>query len=179
MRKLWTAFLMMLPCLVAQGGERCQEVGGAVLTNLLPESGTIAFLGPNGEPGTNRENFSAVILGTATGDLRGGVVIYVLPPTSTMPIRVHGNWVTESGVTIYTAEADATPGAPITGSLTDGTMFNVSAAIYKDGLKITGGTGRFKGASGKLKLLFGAGDSVNGQFIFRYQGTICVPESQD
>jgi hypothetical protein len=104
---------------------------------------------------------------------------FCLPPTSTMPIRVQGNWVTESGDTIYAGEADATPGAPITGSLTDGTMFNVSAAIYKDGLKITGGTGRFKGASGKLKLLFGAGDSVNGQFIYRYQGTICVPESQD
>ena len=179
MRNIWTAFLMMLPCLFAQGGERCQEVGGAILTNFLPESGTIALLRPNGEPGTKMENFVAVVLGTATGDLRGGVVIFVLasPPT----IRVHGNWVTESGDTIYTAENTATPGAPITGSLTDGTMFSVTAAIYKDGLNITGGTGRFKGASGKLKLLFGAGysDGNSNQFIYRYQGTICFRESQD
>jgi len=172
MRKIWTAFLMMLPCLFAEGGERCQEVGGAVLTNLIPESGTIALVGPNGEPGTKIENFSAVILGTATGDLRGGVVIFVLPPTSTMPIRVHGNWVTESGDTIYTDEADATPGSPITGS-------NVSAAFYPRGLNITGGTGRFAGAHGNLNILFGAGDSVSGQFIYRYQGQICFTQPED
>jgi hypothetical protein len=172
MRKIWTAFLIMLPCLFAQGGERCQEVGGAILTNSIPESGTIALVGPNGEPGTTTENFVAVILGTATGDLRGGVVIFVLPPTSTMPIRVHGNWVTESGDTIYADEANATPGSPIPGS-------NVSAAFYPGGLNITGGTGRFAGAHGNLNILFGAGDSVSGQFIYRYQGTICFAQSQN
>ena len=89
-----------------------------------------------------------------------------------MPIRVHGNWVTESGDTIYTDEADATPGSPITGS-------NVSAAFYPRGLNITGGTGRFAGARGNLNILFGAGDSVSGQFIYRYQGQICFTQPKN
>src|ERR1700730_8128681 len=170
MRKFWISFLVMLPCLFTQGGEKCQEVGGAILTNSIQESGYITFLLPNGNPGTKMEQFSAIALGTATGDLRGGVVVYILTPS--MPsstIRAHGNWVTESGDTIYTEEASATPGSPIPG-------FNVSAAIYPKGLTITGGTGRFSGAHGNLNILFGAG--VNGQFIYRYQGEICFKEPE-
>jgi hypothetical protein len=168
MRKLWTAFLMMLPCLVAQGGERCQEVGGAILANLLHESGNIIF-STNGKPGTKSVSFVDVALATATGDLRGGVVVYIL--SFTPMIVAHGNWVTESGDTIYTDQSTATT-TPIPGS-------NIAGTVYLQGLKITGGTGRFAGASGKIDVLFGAGDIVTGQSIYRYQGTICVPESQD
>ena len=165
MRKLWTAFLMMLPCLVTQGGERCQEVGGAILANLLHEKGDIIF-STNGNPGTNSVSFVDVALATATGDLRGGVVVYIL---SFSPLVAHGNWVTESGDTIYTNASTATTQV-IPGS-------NVSGSIYLQGLEITGGTGRFAGASGKIDILFGAGSL--GQSIYRYHGTICVPESQD
>jgi hypothetical protein len=167
MRKLWTAFLMMLPCLVAQGGERCQEVGGSILANLLNETGDIVF-STDGNFGTTSVRFVNVALASATGDLRGGVVVYII---SFSPLVAHGNWVTESGDTIYTNASIATtqliPGSDVAGS------------IYLQGLEITGGTGRFLGASGHIKILFGAGDLVTGQSIYRYQGTICVPESQD
>jgi hypothetical protein len=171
MRKLWTAFLMMLSCLVAQGGERCQEVGGSILANLLNETGDIVF-STDGNFGTTSVRFVNVALASATGDLRGGVVVYILTPS--MPsstIRAHGNWVTESGDTIYTNASIATTQL-IPGS-------NVAGSIYLQGLEITGGTGRFLGASGHIKILFGAGDLVTGQSVYRYQGTICVPESQD
>jgi hypothetical protein len=167
MRKLWTAFLMMLPCLVAQGGERCQEVGGSILANLLNETGDIVF-STDGNFGTTSVRFVNVALASATGDLRGGVVVYII---SFSPLVAHGNWVTESGDTIYTNASIATTQL-IPGS-------NVAGSIYLQGLEITGGTGRFLGASGHIKILFGAGDLVTGQSVYRYQGTICVPESQD
>jgi hypothetical protein len=54
----------------------------------------------------------------------------------------------------------------------------VITAIYPNGMNITGGTGRFAGATGRINLLFGAADFADlkngsGQFIFRYQGQIC------
>src|SRR5260221_10974522 len=59
MRKIWIAFLMMVPCLFAQGSEKnYKEVGGAVLTNFLP---------------TPEQGTKGTTLGTATGDLRGGL----------------------------------------------------------------------------------------------------------
>jgi len=53
--------------------------------------------------------------------------------------------------------------------------------IYPNGINIIGRTERFAGASGNLKLLFGATDFAdlkngNAQFIFRYQGQICFAE---
>ena len=119
-------------------------------------------------------NFSSIALGSATGDLRGGVIIYVLNMTSTT-IQAQGNWVTESGDTIYTTQASATTSALIPGSA-------VSAAIYPAGLTVIGGTGRFAGAKGKINILFGASDFAgfpnDGQFIFRYQGQICFAQSK-
>jgi hypothetical protein len=162
MRKLCIALLVMVPCLFAQGDEKnCKEVGGAILTNFIPESGRITIY-PTGK----LVLFKGIALGTATGDLRGGVVIYIIDPGPPI-IHVQGNWVTEAGDTMYTDDATATAGLPIPGS-------SVSAAIYPNGLNITGGTGRFAGASGKINILFGAGD--NGQFIFRYQGQICFAQ---
>ena len=170
MPKIWIALFVMVPCLFAQGGEtNCQEVGAAILTNFLPEHGTI-ILFPSGE----QVNFSSIALGSATGDLRGGVIIYVLNMTSTT-IQAQGNWVTESGDTIYTTQASATTSALIPGSA-------VSAAIYPAGLTVIGGTGRFAGAKGKINILFGASDFAgflnDGQFIFRYQGQICFAQSK-
>ena len=55
MPKIWIAFLIVVPCLFVQGQENnCQTVGGAILTNFITETTT---------------------LGTATGDLKGGIVV--------------------------------------------------------------------------------------------------------
>jgi len=46
-------------------------------------------------------------------------------------------------------------------------------ADYLDGVDITGGTGRFDGATGHLSSVFGAVDLNLGQITLRYAGTIC------
>ena len=63
MRKIWIAFLMIAPCLFAQGGEKNgQEVSGGVVTNILSEKGTV-----------NGKDFIFTTLGTVTGDLKGAL----------------------------------------------------------------------------------------------------------
>jgi hypothetical protein len=50
---------MMFPCLFVQGADKnCQEVGGAILTNYIPEAGTITIF--NGKPGGMQVNFVSI-----------------------------------------------------------------------------------------------------------------------
>ena len=78
--------------------------------------------------------------------------------------HVQHHWVTESGDTIFFDEADATnytiPSDP-----------NHVLAVYRNGVEITGGTGRFEGATGTI-FSFGAADLTLGA-VFRYSGTVC------
>ena len=63
MRCLWLAVLMVTSSLVAYSDENnCREVSGGIVTNFLNESGTVS--------GTSFVNET---LGTATGDLKGGL----------------------------------------------------------------------------------------------------------
>ena len=137
---------------LAQGGANCHHVGGSILTNFLDQSHT---------------------LGSATGDLRGGLGVNILAPPSAGPngslvFHNHHQWVTESGETILFADADATafpamsPAAPA-----------LLAVSYLDGVNLTGGTGRYAGASGKLAI-FGAVDLNKQQLILRYEGQVCT-----
>ncbi len=101
MRKIWIALLTLAPCLFAQGDEKnCKEVSGGIVTNVLAESGTV-----------NGMNFVATSLGTATGDLRGGIGVYFLSitgvGTSNVVAKVHHHWVTEAGDTIFAENATA------------------------------------------------------------------------
>ena len=102
MRKIWIAFLMMAACLFAQGGEKnCKEVGGAVLTNFLP---------------TPEQGTKGTTLGTATGDLRGGLGVDALSinpgPNGTTVYHVQHHWVTETGDTIFLKDAELTTFPP-------------------------------------------------------------------
>jgi len=149
MRKALLSILILTiaPCLAAQGGARCREVGGTVLTNFVDQSDT---------------------LGTATGDLKGGLGVSVLSVTpqanGSVVFHNHHHWVTESGDTIFFADADATAfPTPVQG---------LFAASYINGVTITGGTGRFATASGKLAV-FGAVNLSQGQIVLRYQGQVC------
>ncbi len=147
MRIILLSILIIGPCLHAQGGANCKEVGGAILTDFVDQTTT---------------------LGTATGDLKGGLGVTVLstasgPNNSTVFHNQH-HWVTESGDTIMVAEADATAyPTPIAG---------VFATAYNNGVQITGGTGRFAGSSGVLAV-FGAVNLSQGQVVLRYQGQVC------
>ena len=106
---------------VARGdAKNCKEVGGAILTNSR-----------------STPPVGASTLGTATGDLSGGlgVVILDIAPgqngSTVFPVKHH--WVTESGDTILLQDAHLTtfptPSIP-----------SLVAAIYIDGVNITGPT---------------------------------------
>jgi len=148
MRATLLSLVMLGPCLFAQGGANCKDVGGAILTNFVDPTTT---------------------LGGATGDLRGGLGVSVLNvapgPNGTTVFHNHHHWVTEAGDTIFFADADATAyPMPISG------LFGVS---YVKGIQVTGGTGRFAGATGTVAA-FGAVNLSQGQMILRYQGHICL-----
>jgi hypothetical protein len=106
MRKIWIALLVMVPCLFARGDEKnCKEVSGGVVTNFLTESGTVNF------PNESNKLFVFTTLGTATGDLAGGIGVYIFSFTPGNPAvaNVHHHWVTEAGDTIFAQDATATP----------------------------------------------------------------------
>jgi hypothetical protein len=97
MRKIWITLLLTLPCLFAYGDEtNCKEVSGGFVTNVLNESGTF----PDGT------KFILTTLGTATGDLAGGLGVYILSITqmgNTTVAKVQHHWVTVAGDTIFFA----------------------------------------------------------------------------
>ena len=152
MHKTLMSLLLFTPCLMAQGGGQCKSVGGSILTNFLTQSSTA---------------------GTATGDLRGALGVNVLSTSQgsggTTILHNHHFWVTEAGDTLTFANADAT--------LYPTPLGGFYAASYNDGIKLTGGTGRFAGATGTLTA-YGAISLNNGQVVLRYGGTVCF-KSQD
>ena len=165
MHKISIAFLMMVPCLFAQGGEKnCREASGGIVTNFLDESGTV-----------NGKNFITTTLGTVTGDLRGAVGVYIFSitagPNNSIVAKVHHHWVTEAGDTIFLedATANAFPVGVIPG------VYAVADDSYT--VNIIGGTGRFAGATGKLSTI-GVLDQGQGKIVLRYFGEICFAQPE-
>ena len=155
MRKLSILFLLTVPLLLARddSSERhCQAVGGSISTNFLDPTDT---------------------LGTATGDLGGGLGVHVVSvtagPNGSTILHNHHHWVTVQGDTILFENADATlfP-TPISG---------LFAASYLNGVVIIGGTGRFANATGNLTSTYGAVDLPKGQVVLRYQGHVCFAKT--
>ena len=130
-----------------QAQPHCRVVGGSVMTNFIAADRT---------------------LGTAEGDLRGAVSATLLGISSggneTTIFTVQHHWVTETGDTIVmdvaTATAAAVPQAP--------GLF----AIISYPVTISGGTGRFAGASGRLENM-GSVDLTTQRTVFRYVGEVC------
>jgi len=115
-------------------------------------------------------NFGAIdpntTMGTATGDLRGAVSASVLGapqpgPGNTVVFHVQHHWVTESGDTLFLDPVTITT-VPISQTL---------FAIVTDRVHLTGGTGRFAGATGDLNFI-GEVDLTTGT-VFRYSGQVC------
>lgn len=134
------------------GNPHCVKVGGAFVTNFITQDQTA---------------------GTATGDLKGALGVKVLGISGTVgngkpvTLTVQHFWVTETGDTIFLGQAEATayPGASPSQPL-------LYSAVYEQGVKIVGGTGKFDGATGSLKA-WAAVDLAAGEVVGRYSGTIC------
>lgn len=126
---------------------RCKPVGGTILTNF----------------GAIDQNTT---MGTATGDLRGAVSGTILGAPqpgagNTLVFRIQHHWVTESGDTLTFDPATATT-VPLSQTL---------FAIVTYPIHLTGGTGRFAGATGDMNAI-GEVDLSSGT-VFRYSGQVC------
>ena len=127
----------------------CYEVGGAILTN-------VGGFGVIDEQPTT--------LGVATGDLKGAIGVVILNDSTPSIFHVQHHWVTENGETLFVDPAYA-----------HGTFVNNPPSLfaitdYK--VHLSGGTGRFAGATGDMKAI-GEIDLVSGQLVLRYSGQIC------
>lgn len=137
----------------SSGSGNCVHVGGSIITNF-------------GGVDAN------TTLGPATGDLRGAVAATLLtPPQQTMVdglpavlFNVQHHWVTQSGDNIYFERAVATT-RPLSA-----TRF----AVISYPARITGGTGKFAGATGNLNNI-GEADLQAGT-VFRYSGEVCFQD---
>ena len=132
-------------------GGRCIRVGGTIITNF----GAV-------DPNTT--------LGPATGDLRGAVAAGLLEPpqpgpNGTVLFHIQHHWVTEAGDNIYFDPAVATT-IPLSQTRFAFTSYPVH---------ISGGTGKFAGATGDL-INIGEADLQLGTAI-RYSGQVCFAES--
>jgi len=122
--------------------------------------------------GTVMTNFGAIdantTMGIATGDLRGAVSGTLLGPpqlvSGTVVFHVQHHWVTESGDMLTFDPAVATT-APISQTL---------FAVITYPVHITGGTGKFAGATGDITNI-GEADLIAGT-VFRYSGQVCFAE---
>jgi hypothetical protein len=130
---------------------RCRHVGGGILTNFLQ----------TGDCGSSPLGLCTD--GPATGDFRGAVGVAVLTMTGNV-LHNHHHWVTDSGDTIFFKDADLT--------LLPTSISGLFAGDYLSGIHITGGTGGFEGATGKISA-FGAVDENKGELTLRYKGTVC------
>jgi hypothetical protein len=139
-----------LSCATAQAQSNCREVSGGIVTNFVDSSDTLT-------------------LGSATGDLAGGLGVQVIlqqaGPGGTIVITVQHHWVTVTGDTVSLDHAVVT--------LFPTSVPGLYAASYLDGVNLNkNGTGRLAGATGKL-YAWGAGDLIKGQIVLRYYGTVC------
>ena len=120
-------------------------------------------------------NFGAIdqftTMGTATGDLRGavsGTLLGAPQPGAggTVVFHVQHHWVTESGDTLSFDPAVATT-APLSPTL---------FAVITYPVHITGGTGKFAGATGDFTSI-GEADLIAGQLVLRYRGQVCFADA--
>jgi hypothetical protein len=137
-----------------QAAPHCVPIGGTIMTNL-------AVIDP------------ATTLGTVTGDLKGAVSATVLgvapgPNPNTTVFTILHHFVTEAGDTITAAPANGTF-TPVAPGL---------VAVVSFPVQITGGTGKFAGATGTMDAMGEVSlpnfpDLAGGKTIFRYTGQVC------
>jgi hypothetical protein len=141
------ALVASLP-VCAQPG-RCQTVGGVLMTNINAIAGT-----------TN--------LGPVYGDLQGSVGATIVGQNKDGTFNVQHYWVTSSGETILFKVAVLKPVAT--------NDQNVVAVLWANYIsEISGGTGKFKDATGQLEY-FGMADFKELTLVLRYRGEVCYKQ---
>jgi len=162
MKTHWFGFLFAIALVsalpvCAQPG-RCEAVGGVLMTNI----GAITDGGIN--------------LGPVAGDLAGSVAAKILSANSDGTYTVQHYWVTAAGDTILFKQAILNPTYPVlVGGMTNRNIVAVPWGNYIS--DITGGTGKFEGATGSLSY-FGMADFTKNTLVLRYAGTICFKQQQ-
>ncbi len=131
----------------------CVPVGGALMTNI----GAIAGV-------TN--------LGPASGDLAGSLAATILGQNSNGTYNVQHYWVTGAGESITFKKAVLTPTYPTN----DPGIVAVPWGNYRS--YISGGTGKFEGATGYLDY-FGMADFYKNTLVLRYRGQVCYAQKAD
>jgi hypothetical protein len=145
------AISAQLCCASVRAESRCHEVAGGITTNFVDSTDT---------------------LGSATGDLAGGLGVHVLNQEQgsggTILLTVHHHWVTVTGETVSLDQGIAT--------LFPTSIPGFYAGSYLEGVNVNGsGTGRFAGASGKIHA-WGAVDLGKSEVALRYSGSVCYAE---
>jgi hypothetical protein len=149
--RLFTSLLLACVSCAAAQAQPCHEVAGGIITNFVDGADT---------------------LGSATGDLAGGLGVHVISqqqgPGGTILITVQHHWVTSTGDTVSLDQATVT--------LFPTSVPGLYAASYLEGVSLNGsGTGRLAGASGKI-YGWGAADFSKGELVLRYSGKVCHAE---
>ena len=146
--------LRLTPVAAAEAASsHCVPVGGALMTNI----GAIAGV-------TN--------LGPAFGDLAGSLAATILGQNSNGSYNVQHYWVTAAGETITLKKAVLTPTYPTN----DAGIVAVPWGNYRS--YISGGTGKFAGASGYLDY-FGMADFHQNTLVLRYRGQVCYASASE
>jgi len=139
---------MLLSVSTAWAGSHCAPVGGSFMTDV-------------GGFGDN------TTLGTVAGDLKGAIGVEILGITTgeggTVTIKVQHHLVTETGDMVFMDRAEA-HGVFVASGL---------AALTDYKVHLSGGTGRYAGATGDMTNI-GEADFNTGHIIGRYTGQICT-----
>jgi hypothetical protein len=150
------ALLCAVAAPAAAQGRTCTEVSGKLNEFILPQSAA-----PNDPFGR--------ILGTVRGSLQGSTTAYLTSfqpsPSGEIKITVTDTFATEEGNQLFTK------GAATWTTLKPGFL------VVDLTLVVAGGTGKYRDATGSLKLQ-GIGNNIapgTGQFVQEYRGTICIP----
>jgi hypothetical protein len=125
----------------------CTPVGGVLFTNINVIAGV-----------TN--------LGPVYGDLAGSVAATILGQNSNGSYNVQHYWVTTAGDTITLKTAVLYPTYPTSNK----DIVAVPWGNYR--AYISGGTGKFNGATGYVDA-FGMADFIQNTVVFRYRGEVC------
>ena len=145
--------------------QTCSPVGGILFTNV----GAIQ---------------NSINLGVVYGDLSGTVAAAIISGPQTIGFPASGKqqlqftvqhyWVTAAGDTILLKQAILIPTYPVfTAMVNNKSIVAVPWGNYIS--DISGGTGKFEGATGSLSY-FGMADFVKNTLVLRYSGKVCFKQ---